>query len=579
MPEPLPNEIDFSALPTYQPRRFVPEGVDLTDKDVVVELLTQLLQREIASADDLEHWLLDRSELEAAVDQAGSILYIRMTCQTDDAARSEAYKAFVQNVAPAIKPLGHRLNIKYLADRQRFPFDSARYEVFDRAVRASVEIFRDENVPIETDLAMLSQEYQAICGAMTVEFDGEERTLPQMAKYLQETDRPLRERAWRAITDRRLADTDKLELLFDRMLQLRGQVATNADFPSYREYRFAALHRFDYTPEDCIRYHAAVQQCVVPIWREIQLRRRETMGLDALRPWDTSVDPEGLEPLKPFEQAHELVAGIRQAFTGTDPDLGAQFAMMDDAGLLDLASRKGKAPGGYQSTLSEARKPFIFMNAVGLDRDVRTLLHEGGHAFHALAAADEPLVDYRHAPMEFCEVASMSMELLAGDHLSVFYDEADLRRSKREHLEDIIMILPWVATIDAFQHWLYTHPGHAPSDRRAAWLDISDRFSGGVVDWSGLDAAKAFAWHRQLHIFQVPFYYIEYGIAQLGALQLWVRAKTDPSAALAGYRKALALGGSRPLPELFDTAGLKFDFSLDTIAPLMDAVGEALRAI
>ncbi len=573
------NELDFSALEPYQTRRFVPADVDLADRDVVVGLLEQLLERPIESAEDLEAWLLDCSELEAAIDQVASVLYIRMTCQTDDEARAEAYKSFVQNVAPAIKPLGHKQNQRYLAARERFALDQRRYEVYDRQVRTHVEIFRDENVSIETELALLSQEYQTLCGAMTVEFDGAERTLPEMAKYLQETDRPLRERAWRATSERRLVDKDKMEDVFDKMLAKRGQVAANADFPAYREYRFAALNRFDYTPDDCIRYHEAVEQCVVPIWRGIQQRRRETMAVDSLRPWDLSVDPEGREPLRPFAKAPELIAGVREAFGQTDPELGAQFAMMDDTGLLDLASRKGKAPGGYQSTLSEARKPFIFMNAVGLDRDVRTLLHEGGHAFHALAATAEPLADYRHAPMEFCEVASMSMELLAGDHLSVFYGPDDLRRSKREHLEGIAMILPWVATIDCFQHWLYTHAGHSGDQRRESWLQIADRFSGGAVDWADLDEAKGYAWHRQLHIFEVPFYYIEYGIAQLGALQLWVLAKRDPAAALAGYRRALALGGSRPLPELFDAAGLKFDFSLDTIAPLMEAVGEELEGL
>jgi oligoendopeptidase F len=303
------------------------------------------------------------------------------------------------------------------------------------------------------------------------------------------------------------------------------------------------------------------------------------MELDRLRPWDLSVDPLGRDPLEPFEKVSELVRGVSEVFTRTDAVLGQQFAHMDELGLLDLASRKGKAPGGYQSTLAEARKPFIFMNAVGLDRDLRTLLHEGGHAFHAFAAQDEPLLSYRHAPMEFCEVASMGMELLAGDHLEVFYDEDSLARSRREHLEGIITLLPWVATIDGFQHWIYQHPDADAAERRRAWLNVRDRFRGEVVDWTGLDEEHENLWHRQLHIFEVPFYYIEYGIAQLGALQVWVRSREDGARALRDYRDALSLGGSRPLPELFEAAGIRFDFSSDTISPLVKAVSDELERL
>ncbi len=574
MTDATPNELDIRQLPPYAPRQFVPTDADLTDTDTAVSLYQRLLDRPIASAEDLEQWLADRSELEAAIGQAHSVLYIRMTCQTDDPERAERYKAFVEHVQPAIEPLADQLDRKYLAARDRL--GPGHYEVYDRDTRADVELFRPENVPLGTQVALLSQQYQTITGAMTVEFDGQERTLPQMAKFLLETDRDLRERAWRATAQRRLADREKIEDLFDQMLKLRHQMAANAGCQDFVDYQWRRFHRFDYTREDAYQFHAAVEKVVVPLWRDILLDRRRQMGLDTLRPWDTAVDPQGRDPLKPFDQAGELVASTRTAFDRLDGELGRQFASLDELGLLDLASRKGKAPGGYQSTLSEARKPFIFMNAVGLDRDVRTLLHEAGHAFHSLAAAEQPIVAYRHAPIEFAEVASMGMELLADGQLGVYYGPDDEQRSRREHLEGVLYILPWVATIDAFQHWLYTHPGHSPDQRRDAWLETFARFSGGVVDWTGLETERAYAWHRQLHIFQYPFYYIEYGIAQLGALQLWVRAQRDPADALADYRKALTLGGSRPLPELFATAGLRFDFSENTIAPLMQAVRAAL---
>jgi oligoendopeptidase F len=442
-----------------------------------------------------------------------------------------------------------------------------------------VELFRYQNVPLQTEEALLSQQYQTLCGAMTVEFDGEECTLPQMRKFLLEPDRTVRESAWRTVARRRLADRDKLEELFARMLGLRRQIAGNAGCRDYQRYKFCQYHRFDYAPEDCRAFGRAVEHCVVPLHDEIMRRRRQTMELDELRPWDTSVDPHGRPPLKPFEDVGRLVSGAFEAFSRTDPELGRQFAEMARMGLLDLSSRKGKAPGGYQETLSEARRPFIFMNAVGVDDDLHTLLHEGGHAFHALACADEPLLAYRHAPMEFCEVASMSMELLAGEHLSVFYDAEDLKRSRRQHLETIVWLLPWVATIDSFQDWIYSHPDHSADERRAAWLAARERFGGSVVDWSGLDEERAYEWHRQLHIFELPFYYIEYGIAQLGALQVWARARQDGPQALADYRSALVLGGSRPLPELFEAAGIRFDFSEDTMKPLVDAVAEELAAL
>jgi oligoendopeptidase F len=305
--------------------------------------------------------------------------------------------------------------------------------------------------------------------------------------------------------------------------------------------------------------------------REIHQRHREMMGVESLRPWDLAVDPLGRPPLHPFDDVEKLAAGSESIFREVDPELGAQFAFLRGRQLLDLANRKGKAPGGYQTTLEDERLPFIFMNAVGLDSDVRTLLHEGGHAFHTLAARGEPLSAYRESPLEFCEVASMSMELLGARRLESFYNDADADRSARKLLEGIVLILPWIATVDAFQHWIYTHPGHTRDERRAAWRSLLERF-GGEVDWSGYEEARDHSWHRQLHIFLYPFYYIEYGIAQLGALQIWQRSLTDRAEAVAGYKKALALGGSRPLPELFAAAGTRFDFGDELIASLMRTV-------
>ncbi len=566
--------MDLAQLPAYQKRVFVPENADLTDLATVAGLYEKLEKEPISSAQELEHWLIERSELDAALSQAGSILYIRMTCQTDDPTYAKSYSRFVQTIPPAVKPVNDRLNHKYVRARELFPLDARRYQVYDRAVKTDIELFCEKNVPLQTKVDLLSQQYQTLCGAMTVTFEGKEQTMPQMGKYLLETDRSRRERAWRAAALRRGQDQEKIEEIFEAMFELRNTIAHNAGFSDFTDYQFKAYHRFDYGPEDCKKYHETVEKLIVPLNGKILNKRRRQMKLKSLRPWDTAVDAFGKKPLAPFKDAQELIKATGSIFNKLDRDFGLQFQEMNKLGLLDLASRKGKAPGGYQNTLSEARKPFIFMNAVGIDDDVRTLLHESGHAFHALACADEAILDYRHAPMEFCEVASMAMELIGGEYLSEFYAPPDLQRSTREHLEGIIQTLAWVANIDAFQHWLYEHPRHSGDERRQAWATFYEQFGGKFIDWSDLTEIKNYLWHRQLHIFEVPFYYIEYGIAQLGALQVWLNGRRTPKKALADYKHGLSLGGSRPVRELYRAAGISFDFSESIIRPLVEAVTE-----
>ncbi|HNV23554.1 MAG TPA: M3 family oligoendopeptidase, partial [Candidatus Omnitrophota bacterium] len=471
-------------------------------------------------------------------------------------------------IAPVIKPLEDALNKKYLELLQSFPLPE-RYDIYSREIKVDVSLFREENISLEKELELLSQEYQKISGAMTVFFQGEEKTMPQMATYLLNPQRNLRESAWRVTASRRLQDKDALEGIFNKMVLLRHKIAQNAGFKNYAEYKFQALHRFDYNLADCKQFHQTVEKSIVPVLRKMLEKRKEIMGLEALRPWDVAVDALSRPALRPFEKTEDLIIGCQKIFHQLDEALGATFEGMRQDNLLDLQSRKGKAPGGYQSTLQEFRKPFIFMNAVGTDQDVRTLLHESGHAFHALLCADEPLLDYRHAPMEFCEVASMSMELLAGNFLGVFYKNAeDVKRSQVDHLEDCLSVLAWVATIDAFQFWIYENPDHSLEDRKKAWCEIYRRFSSQVVDWSDLSQEENYLWHRQLHIFEVPFYYIEYAIAQLGALQIWLNAKKDFKKTMRQYKEALSLGGSQKLPELFEKAGIVFDFSERTIKPL-----------
>ncbi len=557
------------------PRSFVPAGADLGEVSEVEALFKSLESEDPATGAELEAWLLKWGELADALEQEEASRYIAMTCQTDDSERESAYLHFVENIDPLVKPIKRRLAEKVLKCPGVGDLDPQRYQVLLRDLKNEVKIFREENVALQTEDEKLSQKYQKITGALTVEHDGEERTLQQMAKYMEVQDRAVRQEAWEKVTARRLEEREQLDALFEEMVALRDQIGKNAGLDNFRDYALKSRRRYDYGAAECEAFHQSVEQIVVPLYRERQELRKKRMGLDSLRPWDLAPDPLGREPLQPFETVDQMVEGCLEIYRRLDPALHERFKFMIDHELLDLGSRKGKAPGAYSHQLAELRVPFIFANAVGVDHDVVTMLHECGHSFHTMEARQEPLAFYRHAPMEFCEVASMSMEFLGGDHLDAFYSAEDKARSREQHLEMVVWIFCWVATVDAFQHWIYTHAGHSAEERAEAWLGLLERF-GGIEDWSGYESARKFSWHRQLHIFQVPFYYIEYGIAQLGALQVWTRAKDDPAAALKDYRSALALGGSRTLPELFEAAGGKFDMSVKTLGPLMEAVKAAL---
>jgi oligoendopeptidase F len=574
------NLLPFENLPAYKSRTFVPAKLDCGDWNQIAPLYDQLETRaaQCKSVADLERWLIDWSELGAALDQDHSERHIAMTCHTDNADAEKAYLHIVENISPQLKPREFKLSEIFIAHPLRQQLPKSRYEVFDRNIALQVELFRPENVPLETEEAKLSQQYQKLTGSLTVTFKGEEKTLVQMARYLEEPDRALRQEAWELTANRRLQESEKIEELFDGLVKLREKIAHNAGFKNYVEYAFRSRRRFDYTPANCLQFHDAIEKEIMPVLRELQAKRREQLKLSSLRPWDLGVDPLNRQPLRPFEKVDGMVSRSQEIFNQLDRGLGDDFQQMQKLHLLDLANRKGKAPGGYQSTLAEARLPFIFMNAVGVQRDVETMLHEAGHAFHALASRNEDLYAYRDAPIEFCEVASMSMELLGNEFIEKFYAPPEAKRARHDHLEGIVKIFPWIATVDAFQHWIYSHPGHSRAERRAAWEHLMDRF-GGDVDWSGHESARAYAWHRQLHIFLYPFYYVEYGIAQLGALQVWANSKRDKAKALNDYKNALALGGSKPLPDLYAAAGCKFEFSQATIKPLVNLVRTELAKL
>ncbi|HEX4797507.1 MAG TPA: M3 family oligoendopeptidase [Humisphaera sp.] len=567
------------ATATALKRRFVPQSLDLTDFANLQPLYQGLLDRRVETQAELEQWLTDFSELWAVVDEFSSRRYIDKSCHTDDAKIQAAFLHYVQNVEPRIKPYFFRLQKKLLESPALSLLDPKRFGVLIRRWKEDVAVFRDESVPLETKIVEEVNEYDKLCGAMMIEFRGQTYTPQQMVRFFEEPDRPTRQAAWEAHTNRYLADRDAFDDIFERLLPLRQQIARNAGLANYRDYAWKINKRFDYTPDDCRRFSDAIAQTCMPLMNRLFARKAADLGLEKLRPWDLEADPKNRPPLRPFTQKAPavLVDKTREIFQRLSPALASDFDQLSAHRNLDLDSRKGKQPGGYQCALEESGQPFIFMNAVGTQRDVEVLLHEGGHAFHYLAAAGrEPLVFLRHAPTEFAEVASMSMELLGGDHLEVFYADGDARRARDHHLEKILRFLPWMTTIDSFQHWIYTNPGHTRAERTAHWLTLMDRF-GGQVDFSGHEAPREARWQQQLHLFHHPFYYIEYGIAQLGALQLWMKSRHDMRQALANYRAALALGGTRSLPELFSAAGINFDFSEKTLRPLMETLAEELE--
>jgi len=570
----------MTSIPAFAPASdFVPAQINAASWPELEPLYATLVGRELHCVKCLQRLIVDRSELDAAANEASTNLYVSMTCHTDQPEHANAYKEFVTNVEPELKRVGFELDRKIVSSPYASELPDDRYGVLLRGLRAAVALFRPENVDLQTQEANLQQEYQTIIGAMTVEFDGQTRTIPQMGRYQESADRAVREQAWRAVTERRLTDAERIEAIFDQLVSLRTQIAVNAGFANYRDYAMQARRRFDYGPAECGAFAAGVCESVVPASRRMMAERGAKLGVGTPRPWDTEVDVHGRGPLRPFIDGNDLFDRSLKLFEKMDPTLGELFASLRHGGHLDLESRPGKGPGGYQATRDRTRLPFIFMNAAGLQRDVETMVHEAGHAFHALLSRADPILAYRsEIPIEFCEVASMSMELTAHPHLGAFYSPEDAARARRVHLTGIATILPWIATIDRFQDWIYTNPSHTRQERKDYWVSLIASFGPGL-DWSGLRQQQELVWHRQPHLFTSPFYYIEYGIAQLGSIELYGNFKRDSKGALAKYRDALKLGGSRALPELFAAAGITFDFSPAAIKRTWSAVEQDLAAL
>ena len=559
------------------------EDFDATSLDSLEPVFNELLSRDLKSVGDLEAFFSDISDMAEHISEAGARLYIGMTCDTENELKQTNFLNFVENIRPRMSEVSNKLDLKILnldfLDRL-----SDRYTLILRSMRNSIEIFREENIPLSVECTKLSTEYQKIIGAMTVNFEGMEYTLPQMRRFLESNDRETRRLAWTSVRERRMKDSSRISEILDELIDKRNKIAQNAGFNNYVEYAFRSMERFDYTPEDCREFHKSVEIHCMPLIHKINQDRLKGFGFDKLMPWDVneksgdSPDVQGRPALAPFQDVSELVSLTSEVFHRMSDELGKMFDRLVDGEVLDLDSRKGKAPGGYQYNLEKTGLPFIFMNASGQQGDVETMIHEAGHAFHSMYCSHLGLIQERNYPIEFAEVASMSMELLTQPHWDVFYsDGEDVRRARKMHLESVIGLLAWICRVDAFQHWMYENPKHSHNERSKYWLELRSRF-GPRTDWTGFEEDEALFWQTQGHLFGAPFYYIEYGIAQLGALQIWAKQLDDPQTALTDYKNAMILGNTRNLPDLFEAADIKLSFDEEHIGSLVNHVNSALEA-
>jgi oligoendopeptidase F len=554
---------------------FLPKNFTYSTWDELLPYFNVLKDSEISSLSSLESWLVNKSELEAFLQEDLGWRYIKQTCDTNNEEKRNSLHFFIQEIEPHIANFFNLFNKKLLSSPFLNELSQEKYGVYLRGIKKEVQLFREENIPLLTEIQTLANEYGQIMGGLSVEVDGKVLTFQQASNYLKLPDRDKRKEVYLKINNSRIAEKDKLEGLFDKLIQLRHQVAVNAGYANYRDYMFDALGRFDYTSQQCLDFHHSVENLIVPIVENYELTRKEKLGYDNLYPWDMDVDADNLPALKPYETGEDLIKKTIDCFNNVDPSFGKVIEIMAEKGHLDLDSRLGKAPGGYNYPLYLSGLPFIFMNSAGNIRDMVTMMHEGGHAIHSWLSKDLELTGFKNTPSEIAEVASMAMELISMEHWEVFFENSeDLKRAKKYQLEKILSILPWIATIDAFQHWLYENPNHSREERLNQWLLTYRRFSGNIIDRSEYQEFEAYSWHRQLHLFEVPFYYIEYGIAQLGAIGVWRNYKLNPDKALNQYKDSLSEGYLKTLPELYSIAGVKFDFSSENVSELVKFVSE-----
>ena len=561
-------------------RQYIPKNFKPTDWESLKPYADDLLTREWQSVNDYQAWLEDWDELNIVMSEKGSWLYIHTSVDTENKQAEEAYNDWIGKVETEKSVVENKLNKRMVSS----PFNdevAMRDEGFSltlKRVCGEIDLFREANVPLIAKDQELSLEFGKTTGAMSVVIDGEEKTMEAAGAILEGPDRSKREEAWKKTAERRYQDKDKMDDVFERLVKIRHQIALNAGEKNYRDYKFKEYQRFDYTAQDCFDFHESIETAVLPIAKRMMQQRQQSMGLNILRPWDLECDPLGRPAIVAFRDSAELITKGIQVLDGTAPFAADTLRRMQEKGLLDLDARKGKATNGYNMSLMETRSAFMFTNQVGKVDDLITFLHEGGHATHDLLCSSLNDYSYQNYPIEIAEVASMSMELLTQDQWNIFMpDEEECARAKYDHLERIVNFLPYMAKVDAFQHAIYENPDLSKEKRHDVWEGLNKRFSYADVDMSGINPDyERTAWQKKMHIYEVPLYYVEYGIAQLGALQIWRNSKQDKKQAIGQYKNALSLGYSKPLPKLFETAGVKFDFSKNMVTDLMGFVGEEM---
>ena len=567
------------SIPSRPKRKFVPENLNIDSWNKVEPLFENLLKRSINSKKELENWMKDRSELNSVMNEDLAWRYIKMNINTKDEKLAKKFHFWIKEISPNLAPYSHKLNIKLIESPFLNELEHEKYNIYLRSVKKQIEIYREENIPLFTEMEAKQQEYGMISAKMTVEFDGKSLTMQQASLILKDTDREKRKTIYNLIQKRRLEDEEKLDNLYDELIILRQKIAKNAGYNNYRDYMFSAMGRFDYEPEDCFDFHNAISKKIVPIITSFEEKRKKELNYVNYRPWDTAVDVDGLKPLKPFNGGNELTDLTIKCFSKLRPYFGNCISIMKEMKHLDLESKEGKAPGGFMYPLHEIGVPFIYMNSVGSQRDLVTMVHEGGHAIHSFLCRNLELTEFKSTPSEVAELASMAMELLSMDHWDTFYEnENELKRAKLEQLEKALGTLPWVAAIDKFQHWVYTNK-HTSKERKEKWLEIDSELGNQVINWDGQVSSQKIMWQRQLHLYEVPFYYIEYGMAQLGAIAVWRSYKKNGEKAIENYISALKLGYTKSIGEIYKTAGIKFDFSEEYVNELALFIKEELKKL
>jgi len=557
-------------IPGKPERKFLPQNLEVNSWSDLESYFKELENQSIEIFQEFKGWISKKSELEAVLEEEMAWRYIKMSVDTRDKEASKAFHFFIEHIEPKIAPFQNKFNLKLNSlNFPEFKNDKALNLIVKKA-QNQISIFREENIPIQTMLQAKSQEFGVISAEMSIEWEGKKMTLQQASVVLKDLDRGKREDVYFLIQKRRLLDTDKLNILFNELIELRNQLALNSNFKNYRDYKFVELCRFDYTEKDCREFHEAISGEALPLIEEFDRERKKRLGLEYLKPWDSQVDISGKPALKPFKDEKDLVEKTVECFNRIDPYFGRCIQIMSEMNYLDLDSREGKAPGGFNYPLYEIGVPFIYMNSAGTVRDMVTMMHEGGHAIHSFLSRELELTDYKELTSEVAELASMSMELISMEHWDLFFeDEEDLKRAKKEQLQQTVDTLPWVAQIDKFQHYLYENPDHTVEEREETWLALMDEFGSSVINWTDLDLQKRNLWQKQLHLFEVPFYYIEYGMAQLGAIAIWKNYKENPPKAIHKYKEALKLGYTKPIGEIYETAGISFNFSREYVSELM----------